>query len=52
MSDDAYFLLLMRRALARDDVELFGHRALYTARARQLAARIISAGLACCSGEK
>jgi hypothetical protein len=42
MSDDAYCLYLMRRALARDDAELCGHRAVYEARARQLAGRILS----------
>ncbi len=42
MSCDAYFLLLMKRALARTDAELFGHRARYEARARELAARLLS----------
>ena len=48
MSDDAYCLYLMRRALARNDAEFFGHRAVYEARARQLAGRIISGGFAGC----
>ena len=45
ISSDAYMLGTTRRALARTDGELFGHRALYEARARELAARIIGRGL-------
>ncbi|WP_420213375.1 hypothetical protein ACN8ZM_39850 (plasmid) [Burkholderia aenigmatica] len=45
MSDDAYCLMLVNRALSRSDAELFGHRVQYQIRARQLAERIISAGL-------
>lgn len=45
MSCDAYFLLLMKRALARTDAELFGHRARYEARARELAARLLSTAI-------
>lgn len=41
MSFDAYRLLLMKRAMARTDKELFGRRHLYEACARQLAAQII-----------
>jgi hypothetical protein len=48
MSDDAYCLILMCRALARNDAALFGYRAVYEARARQLAGRIISGGVASC----
>lgn len=42
MSCDAYFLLLMKRAMARSDSELFGGRARYEDRARELAARLLS----------
>jgi len=45
MSSDAYFLLLMKRALARSDAALFGNRARYEQRARQLAARLLSTQL-------
>lgn len=45
MSDDAYNLHLMARALRRSDAELFGHRARYSARQWQLAQRLIGAGL-------
>lgn len=44
MSCDAYCLLLMKRALARTDAELFGNRARYDERARVLAARLIDPG--------
>ena len=48
MSDHAYRLLLMKRALARSDAELFGHRPRYLEVARRLAAlqprRVISEG--------
>jgi hypothetical protein len=44
MSEDAYCLHLMRRALARTDAELFGHRARYEARQIELAQRLIGAG--------
>ncbi|MCA8050903.1 hypothetical protein [Burkholderia arboris] len=46
MSDDAYCLYLVRRALARSDEELRGYRGVYEVRARQLAERIISSGFA------
>lgn len=42
MSDDAYYLMLMKRALARTDAELFGNRSRYEERARQLAGRLLS----------
>lgn len=42
MSNDAYCLLLMRRALARSDAELFGFRARYEARLAVLVARIFA----------
>ncbi len=42
MSDDAYRLLLMTRALARSDAELFGLRPRYIEVARRLAARLLS----------
>lgn len=42
MSDDAYCLMLMRRALSRSDTELFGFRARYEARLAALAARLLS----------
>ncbi len=48
MSDDAYCLYLVRRALTRSDAELRGYRAVYEVRARQLAERIISSGFASC----
>ena len=41
MGCDAHDLLLMKRALARSDAELFGHRARYEARVRVLAARLL-----------
>ena len=37
MSDHAYRLLLMKRALARSDAELFGHRPRYLEVASTLA---------------
>lgn len=46
MSDDAFFLFLMCRALARSDAEVRAHRAVYETHARRLAGRIISAGMA------
>lgn len=42
MSEDAYYLLLMKRALLRTDAELFGNRARYEERSRQLAGRLLS----------
>ena len=42
MSDDAFCLALMRRALLRDDLDLRGFRAVYEDRARVLAARLIA----------
>ena len=42
MSDHAYRLLLMKRALARSDAELFGHRPRYLEVARRLAALLLS----------
>jgi hypothetical protein len=47
MSDTAYRLLRMKRALARGDAELFGHRPRYLAVARRLAALLLSAGTYC-----
>lgn len=44
MSNDAYMLTMMQRALARSDAALFGNRHLYLARARVLAERIFSDG--------
>lgn len=44
MSDLAYFLHLTRRALARSDAELLGHRRFYEARRIELAQRLIGAG--------
>ena len=41
MSDIAYRLLLMKRALARSDAELFGHRPRYLEVARRLAALLL-----------
>ena len=38
----AYRLSLMRRALGRSDEELFGRRALYESKAREIAGRIIA----------
>ena len=43
MSETAHLLLIMKRALARSDAELYGRRALYEARARQLTARLFNA---------
>ena len=45
MSDHAYRLLLMKRALARSDAELFGHRSRYLEVARRLAALLLSTDL-------
>lgn len=45
MSDHAYRLLLMKRALARSDAELFGHRPRYLGVARRLAALLLSTEL-------
>ena len=45
MSDTAYRLLLMKRALARSDAELFGHRPRYLEVARRLAALLLSTDL-------
>ena len=42
MSDTAFRLLLMKRALARGDAELFGHRPRYLEVARRLAALLLS----------
>ncbi|CAE6821308.1 hypothetical protein R70006_06211 [Paraburkholderia domus] len=42
MSDDAYCLGMMQRALARDDSDLRSCREIYEARARVLAARLIA----------
>lgn len=42
MSDDAYCLLLMKRALARSDADLFGLRHRYEARLAVLVARIFA----------
>ena len=42
MSDNAYRLLLMKRALARGDAELFGHRPRYLEVAMRLAALLLS----------
>ena len=41
MSDHAFRLLLMKRALARSDAELFGHRPRYHEVARRLAALLL-----------
>ena len=45
MSDNAYRLLLVKRALARSDAELFGHRPRYLEEARRLAALLLSTEL-------
>ena len=45
MSDNAFRLLLMKRALARSDAELFGHRPRYLEVARRLAALLLSTEL-------
>ena len=45
MSDYAHRLLLMKRALARSDAELFGHRPRYLEVARRLAALLLSTDL-------
>ena len=45
MSDNAYRLLLMKRALARSDAELFGYRPRYLEVARCLAAPLHSTDL-------
>jgi len=45
MSDHAYRLLLIKRALARSDVELFGQRPRYLEVARRLAALLLSTEL-------
>ena len=45
MSDHASRLLLMKRALARSDAELFGHRPRYLEVARRLAALLLSTEL-------
>ena len=45
MSDTAYRLLLMKRALARSDAELFGHRPRYLEVVRRLAALLLSTDL-------
>ncbi|WP_213766605.1 hypothetical protein [Caballeronia sp. dw_19] len=42
MSDEAFRLSLMRRALSRSDEELFGNRHRYFEVARKLAARLIA----------
>jgi hypothetical protein len=42
MSNDAYRIVLMNRALARSDAELHGFRANYEAVARSIAARLIA----------
>lgn len=42
MSDDAYRILLMKRAMTRSDAELFGNRARYEAVAKQCGARLIA----------
>ena len=45
MSDYAYRLLLMKRARARSDAELFGHRPRYLEVAMRLAALLLSTEL-------
>lgn len=45
MSDYAYRLLLMKRALARSGAELFGRRPRYLEVARRLAALLLSTEL-------
>ena len=42
MSDHAYRLILMKRALARSDAELFGQRPRYLEVAKRLAALLLS----------
>jgi len=42
MSDNAYRLLLMKRALGRSDAELFGQRSRYLEVAKRLAALLLS----------
>ncbi|MEW6343017.1 MAG: hypothetical protein AB1704_20340 [Pseudomonadota bacterium] len=42
MSDHAYRLALMNRALARSDAELFGHRQRYWDVAQRLAGELIA----------
>lgn len=42
MSNDAYRIRLMIRAMERTDAELFGHRHLYEETARKLAERLIA----------
>ena len=42
MSDHAYRLLLMKRALARSDAELFGQRSRYLEVAKRLPALLLS----------
>lgn len=42
MSDEAYRILMMKRALARTDAELFGRRDLYLAVAMRLATKLLS----------
>jgi hypothetical protein len=42
MSDHAYRLMLMERALARSDAELFGQRSRYLEVAKRLAALLLS----------
>lgn len=42
MSNDAYRIQMMKRALSRSDAELHGFRANYEAVARRLAARLIA----------
>jgi hypothetical protein len=44
MSDHAYRLLLMKRALTRSDAELFGRRPRYLEVAKRLAALLLSTG--------
>ena len=45
MSNEAYRLLLIKRALARSDAELFGHRSRYLEVARRLAALLLATDL-------
>lgn len=42
MSVDAHRLLLMKRAMARTDAELFGRRHLYADVAQRLAAKLLN----------
>jgi hypothetical protein len=44
MSDQAYRPLLMKRALARGDAELFGHRLRSVEAAGRLASLLLTAG--------